>query len=461
MKSPLFELTSDQMIYAENLFALLDKNWTEGQGMNRPAYMPEGENRAIDDLIKEGRKLGLTIRTDAAGNVFMIYPGKNPDAGAILTGSHVDSVVNGGRYDGPAGVIAGLTVVHILIAEGIRPEQDFIVGIYRNEESPSFKQVSVGMKLASGSLDPAAFMERRHTHTGHTFRKHLEISGLNPERLMETFQRHGELIPFSSIAAQVEIHIEQEQELSDHDISLGVVTAIRGNYRLPKIMIKGQTGHSGAKSFKKRQDAGMAQSRMISRLFDIALRLHKSGHDIVFTAPYTHSGDPTKLTHIPDYAECALEVRSTDDSVLKKFLSAIDRVSDDLRHQHNVTIDLGKTVYSAPATMSQAVIDAIGRAADQINIKTMCMPSGAGHDSAEFAHKNVPTGMIFIAQKSGLSHRHEEDMGRDPDKIFSCEGDFAKAITLLGQFVINGLNQNGRPGSFVQKFDEMYVPTGI
>lgn len=69
--------------------------------------------------------------------------------------------------------------------------------------------------------------------------------------------------------------------------------------------------------------------------------------------------------------------------------------------------------------------------------------------------------MIFIAQKSGLSHRHEEDMGRDPDKIFSCEGDFAKAITLLGQFVINGLNQNGRPGSFVQKFDEMYVPTGI
>ncbi|MBN8521824.1 MAG: hydantoinase/carbamoylase family amidase [Alphaproteobacteria bacterium] len=460
MKPYPFEITSDQMIYAENLFALLDNNWTEGQGMNRPAYMAEGENRAINDLIKEGRKLGLSIRTDAAGNVFMIYPGKNPDAGALLTGSHVDSVVNGGRYDGPAGVIAGLTVVHALMAQGITPDQDFIVGIYRNEESPSFKQVSVGMKLASGSLDPAEFMERRHTHTGHAFRKHLQASGLDPERLIDIFKRHGELIPFSSIAAQIEIHIEQERELSDQDTPLGIVTAIRGNYRLPGVTIKGQTGHSGAKSFEKRQDAGMAKNRLVSELYDEALRLRQSGRDIVFTEPYSRSGDSAKLTHIPDDAQCALEVRSTEDSVLKDFLSAIHRVSDDLQHQHNVMIDLGNIVYSAPATMSQTVIDAIGHAAQQIHIKTMLMPSGAGHDSAEFA-KKVDTGMIFIAQKTGLSHRHEEDMGRDPDKTFSCEGDFAKAITLLGQIVVNGLNQNARPGSFVKKFDEMYAPTGI
>ncbi len=453
----MFTLSSESMAYAEHLFSLLEAEWKDGHGMNRLGYTAE-ETRAVDAMIAEGNALGLTIRQDAVGNVFMVLPGKKPERGAILSGSHLDSVVSGGRYDGPAGVIAAMVVAKTLKDANIQPDHDFVVGIYRNEESPAFKQVSVGAKIALGEIDPSDFMDRKHTITGRPFRDHLIECGLSPERLTHTFNRHGLLIPPSSFVATVEVHIEQEGELRDNGLGVGVVTAIRGNGRYPNIRIDGVTGHSGAKSFAKRQDAAIALVRLVGSMHSFCASLNEEGYDAVFTAPHMAAGSPNKLTHIPDLAIAAMEFRSVNPLILADFTERITDVSQDLEKEQKVKINLGPSVYSDPAIMSTNIIEALRAAAQNQYIPHMLMPSGAGHDTAVFAKAEIPSSMLFVAQKSGVSHCPEEDMGRDPEMTFSMKGDYAQAIRMLGDFAYNGLPTNAQHRTpFIAAFDQMYA----
>lgn len=454
----MFQLTPESMQYAEHLFSLLEREWTDGEGMNRPAYM-EGENRAIQVFLKEAEQIGLTVHKDAVGNIFMVLPGKRPELGAILAGSHLDSVVNGGRYDGPAGVVAAMVVAKTLKSSGITPEHDFVVGIYRNEESPAFKQVSVGAKIALGQLDPAGLMDRAHTITGKPFRHHLEECHLCPSYLTNFFTMHGALIPIRSIAAQVELHIEQEGELRDKGFGVGIVTNIRGNRRYPNIRIKGQTGHSGAKSFDGRQDAGIAVSSLVTKMYEAAHALHSNGNDVVFTPPFIQAGSRDRLTHIPDLAELALEYRSTDERVLHELTKRIERISARLREEHNgIQIDLGNSVYSAPANMSPEIIRYLQQSAEAQEIPHMLMPSGAGHDTAAFATAGIPSAMIFVAQESGASHCKEEDMGRNPGQPFAMDGDYAQAIRVMGGVVTSSpVLQRAPTTPFSQAFVNLHA----
>lgn len=361
--------------------------------------------RAFSPLFNEARvwlreqfaAAGLTIEQDAAGNLIGRRAGRNRQLRPIMTGSHCDTVVGGGRFDGIIGVLAGIEVAHTLNEQGIELEHDLEVVDFLSEEPSDYGISCVGSRGMSGVLD--AGMLASTNAEGETLAQALTRMGGDPSQLRQPLRKRGE------IAAFVELHIEQGPVLEGGGIPIGVVTNIVG-IRRALITVKGRPDHAGTTPMHIRRDALVGAARVINAVYERASAMSGNPHYVVATIGRI-AMTPNVPNAVPGVVEMMLEVRSDHAAILDHFPEQVmAAVADDLSALR-LSASLAHVSRAQPTACAPLVMDAVERAARQLGYPSIRQPSGAGHDAAYIAAIG-PIGMIFVPCLNGRSHCPEE-----------------------------------------------------
>jgi len=336
---------------------------------------------------------GIEPRVDAALNVFGHMPGtKGP---WLLTGSHLDSVPNGGRLDGAYGAVAALEVLRTL-AESHDPlaQQLEIVG-FADEEGVRFEVGLIGSLALVGELDIERLRDRVDWH-GVPIRQVLATAGRDLDRMIEV-QEHRQ-----SIKGFIELHIEQGPRMEADKIDLAVVTGIVGVHR-QRIEIHGTQNHAGTTPFRLRHDAGRAAARAAAELRDLVQGVDAEAVANIGSMQFHPGG----VNVIPGRAQFTLEVRHLDERVLGEavwaFGTRLERIC--LEEGCRAEVELLSSV--PPAPMDATVMEALEQACTELGRKPTKLSSGAGHDAAVLS-RHVPSGMLFVPSVGGVSHSPRE-----------------------------------------------------
>ncbi|KVD55499.1 Zn-dependent hydrolase [Burkholderia ubonensis] len=394
MNSPVFPpLHADRLnARVEQLarFTRPDVPWT------RRAFSPLFiEARAW--LAEQFAQAGLSVSLDAGGNLIGRREGSGRCAKPLITGSHCDTVVGGGRFDGIIGVLAGIEVAHTLNEQGIVLDHPLEVIDFLSEEPSDYGISCVGSRALSGRLD--ADMLRAANAEGETLGDALRRIGGDPSALRVPLRAPD------STAAFVELHIEQGPVLETRGLPIGVVTNIVGIRRV-LITVTGQPDHAGTTPMDIRRDALVGAAHLVEAAHARASALSGNPHYVVATIGRI-AMTPNVPNAVPGQVEMMLEVRSDSDDVLDGFPDALlsgaaarlDALRLSARAEH--------VSRSRPTDCQPLVMDTVEQAAAQLGYPSMRLPSGAGHD-AVYVAPTGPIGMIFVPCLGGRSHCPEE-----------------------------------------------------
>ena len=360
-----------------------------------------GEQAAHDIMRSAAERIDLEVSVDAIGNLTMTLPGCDRGAPRIIVGSHLDSVPQGGNFDGAAGVVAGLCVVSALKAAGVTPRCDVSVMGIRAEESAWFDVAYIGSGGAFGLLDPQCLSIPR-SDNGRSLEATLIERGFDPQAIRERRQ----LLDPAKIHAYLELHIEQGPTLAATGLPAAAVTGIRGCKRFRNARCIGRYGHSGAVNRPQRHDAVAATVALLHHLESVWLQLEDAGADLVvttgelFTDPALHG--PSKIAGETRFV---LDVRSVSQDSMNAIATEARQAAVRIGEAYRVAFDLGATSDSPPAVMDERLRSNLMGLLE----RPFEMASGAGHDAAIFAKMGVPTGMIFVRNENG-SHNPDESM---------------------------------------------------
>jgi N-carbamoyl-L-amino-acid hydrolase len=407
---------------AESLFRELAIRTADGEGVTRDSY-GKGEQIAHDLLTAAAERIGLEVDRDPAGNLYMTLPGADRDAPAWFVGSHLDSVLHGGNFDGAAGVVAGVTALAALKDLGLRPPRDITVMGTRAEECSTWfvghHGGHLGSRAALGLLWPGEMDTAVHVHSGRTFAQCMDDAGFDSSYFRES---HPPVLSPRTVHGYLEVHIEQGPVLHERGYPVGVVTGIRGCLRARSARTTGVYTHSGAVPQDMRRDAVLATAELVLAIENECRSRLDSGQDIVFAAGKFHTdAEHHSIVKVPGDVRFALDIRSQDRTVLDDMRVVVDDLVAEINHRRRVTIDLGDVSLVTPATMDPGYMRHMRDGCAVLDIPFMDIPSGAGHDAADFHDAGIPAGMIFIRNDNG-SHNPREAMEID---------DFTRATELL------------------------------
>jgi N-carbamoyl-L-amino-acid hydrolase len=392
---------------ADQIFADIRKMSEDGPGVSRDSYGP-GEQAAIDYCAELARTEDLVVRFDQAANLIIELPGKDPDAPCVVCGSHLDSVPQGGNFDGAAGVIAGLIAIIRMKRADIVPARTIRVMALRGEESAWFGLCYLGSSALFGQLAKDD-LARKHRVTGRTLSDYMSEAGAEVARI-----ENGErLLDPAEIAAYIELHIEQGPVMVARNLPVGIVTGLRGNIRHAEIVCTGEAGHAGAVPRWLRHDAVMASAELLNRLDKHWQALLERGLDLVVTAGMmTTNVDDHAMSRIPGECQFCLEIRSQSIDTLEAFYQLVRSETDSISRDRGVKFGFDRRSLSNPAVMSDRWIKHLLETCETLKIAAEPIPSGAGHDAAVFANCDIPSAMIFIRNEHG-SHNPNEAMELD------------------------------------------------
>jgi N-carbamoyl-L-amino-acid hydrolase len=388
---------------AAALFEGLSRATRRGRGIVRDSY-GAGEQAAHDLVRSAATAIGLEIEIDAIGNLFMTLPGRDRRAPRVIVGSHLDSVPQGGNYDGAAGVVAGLCVLSALHRAASMPRCDYSVMAIRAEESAWFDVPYLGSAGAFGLLDPGCLAIPR-SDNGRSLETTLREQGFDPEPI----RARRRLLDPSGIRAYLELHIEQGPTLVAEGLPAAVVSGIRGCKRFRNARCLGAYAHSGAVDRRYRHDAVAATVAFLHHMETLWLQQEASGADLVLTAgelftdPALHG--PSKIAGETHFV---LDVRSLSDTTMEAVATDARAAAARIAAAYRVDIDLGVASDSPPAVMDRHLRARLMSLLE----RPFEMASGAGHDAAVFAKLGIPSGMIFVRNDNG-SHNAEEAMSLD------------------------------------------------
>jgi beta-ureidopropionase / N-carbamoyl-L-amino-acid hydrolase len=393
-------MTQVDLELAGSLFRQLDRATRRGRGIVRDSY-GDGEQAAHDIMRAAAGRIGLEISVDAIGNLTMTLPGKDRAAPRILIGSHLDSVPQGGNFDGAAGVVAGVCALSVLRQSGFVPDYDIGVMGIRAEESSWFDVPYLGSGGAFGLLDPASLSVRR-SDNGRTLEETLIARGFDPTAIA---QRRRLLQP-ELIRAYLELHIEQGPRLVAEGLPAAVVTGIRGCKRFRNARCVGEYGHSGALPRSLRQDAVAATVALLHHMEGVWDRVEAQGADLLITNGelFTNQAEhaPSKVAGETRFV---IDLRSLSMDVMSSVAAEARRAAEEIGAAYRVKFDLGPATDSPPAMMDARLRSCLMDLLD----RPLEMPSGAGHDAAVFAELGIPSAMIFVRNDHG-SHNPQETM---------------------------------------------------
>src|SRR5262245_16339339 len=366
-----------------------------GGGVTRSAWSPPHEE-ARAWLVDEIRAAGLEPWVDAAGNVFggLDMRAFDPARPAVVTGSHIDTVPEGGILDGALGVLAGLEALHAIRESGTSPARPLAVAAWSDEEG---RYASLfGSKAFCGSLDVARLPE---------------MAASDGERLVDAMARAGfdamhapeAKVPGAAVAAYVELHIEQGPHLEENGVPIGVVEAIVG-VRRNWVTFVGQADHAGTTPMERRRDGFLAAAEYALKARELVVK-RGSGRSVTnFGVVHVHPGVGNI---VPARGALLHEMREPDPAVLDRLARECASLARRVAKRRQVQVELRPVSATAPAPCApriQAVIDA---AAHDLGLGTRHMHSAAGHDAQNLA-AITDAGMIFIPSKGGRSHRVDE-----------------------------------------------------
>ena len=388
---------------AQRLFDALREATFDGVGVTREAY-GRGEEIAHALVRAEAEKLDLEISVDFAGNMYMTLPGADRSLPRIILGSHLDSVPQGGNYDGAAGVLCGMAVVAGMRQAGFTPTRDVTVMAIRAEEGGAWFNGFPGSRGALGSF-PAQNLAILRPDTGLSLEHHMRELGFDPDAL-RAGRKH--ILP-ETVAAYVELHIEQGPVLDAEEIPMGLVTALPGNRRVRRGLVRGEWNHSGATPRAYRRDAALALAEFAHRLDLFWGGLEAEGVPLVITFCTIETSDQAGFGKVPGEISFSLDVRAPDIATLDRAYAEIDRLIAEISAARGVSFALDGRQSSVPTPMDATLREALRQSAEAMGIAHKIMPSGGGHDAAAFAQAGIPAMMVFVRNQNG-SHTPLEEM---------------------------------------------------
>ena len=378
---------------AENIEQLSQIGSDPTGGMTRLLYTDSWLD-AQKYVEKQLTEAGLTTHFDAVGNLFGRVEGTKYPEETILSGSHIDTVVNGGTLDGQYGVIAAYVAIQYLLATYGKPLRSMEVISMAEEEGSRFPTVFWGSK----------------NFVCEAKREDVEgISDFEGKKFVDEMRRQG--FDFrddteakrDDIKAFVEIHIEQGNVLENQDLQIGVVNNIAGQRRYT-IVLKGEANHAGTTPMGYRKDAVYGFSKICSEIIDRAVEV---GDPLVVTFGKVEP-KPNTVNVVPGEVLFTMDCRHTDKEVLKNFTEEAEALMKEVAKHHGLSIDIDLWMDEAPVPMNEEIVAAVEQAAKEQEMNYRVMHSGAGHDSQTIA-PHYPSAMIFVPSIKGISHNPAEE----------------------------------------------------
>ncbi|MEW5323310.1 hydantoinase/carbamoylase family amidase [Geobacillus thermoleovorans] len=368
-----------------------------GGGTTRLSFTAE-ERRAKDLVASYMREAGLSVYEDAAGNLIGRKEGTNPEASVVLVGSHLDSVYNGGRFDGPLGVLAGVEVVQTMNEHGVVTHHPIEVVAFTDEEGARFRFGMIGSRAMAGTLPPKVLDYR--DAEGISLAVAMKQAGLDPNRLPQAARKPG------TVKAYVELHIEQGRVLEETGLPVGIVTGIAGLVWV-KFTIEGKAEHAGATPMALRRDPMAAAAQIIAVIEEEARRTGTTvgtvGQLYVF---------PGGINIIPERVEFVLDLRDLNAEVRDQVWKVIATRAEKIATERNVRLTMELLQDMPPVLCSDEVKRAAEAACQKLGYSPFWLPSGAAHDGVQLA-PICPIGMIFVRSQDGVSHSPSEWSTKD------------------------------------------------
>ena len=385
----------DAKRFERNFNAISEFGALKGSGLTRLAFSKE-DLEAREFLINLIEKNGFKLKIDNVGNIYAIYDdGCEADAKPVCVGSHIDSVPNGGFYDGTLGVMAGLEALSSIKEAGIKLKRPLWLINFSCEESSRFKTATIGSKIISGKLGLQRLHELKD-EDGISLFEAMSAAGFKPQNLDEAILKEN------SLHAYLELHIEQGPVLERSAISVGVVSGIAAPIRF-EITIQGKADHSGATPMNMRSDALLAASHIIIA----ANKFAKNKKTAVATVGYVHA-KPGVLNVVPGEARLGVDLRDIDKTSLVELNLELRNFVGELSRELKFSYEIRELSSDEPVKLSEHAINLLEDEAKKLGVKTLTLPSGAGHDAMNLTKLASSVGMLFIPCVDGISHNTKE-----------------------------------------------------
>lgn len=359
----------------------------ETGGVTRLGYT-KNEDVMHGAIRNFAREMGLKYSSDEVGNTY-VYDEDYSEY--YLIGSHLDSVINGGRYDGVAGVLAGLLILKWIKDNNLNIPLKVVA--FRCEESSSFGIATVGSGLITKKLQIEKMKKVENTE-GVSLYEALRFRGYNPE-----------CKKIEGVLKYFELHIEQGRILEDEGLKIGIINSIAAATRY-WLTIDGRQDHSGATPMGMRQDALCAAGEIIIELENIAKR--ESIHSSVGTVGYL-GNYPNAFNVVPGRVKMGLDIRGVEKDSIDRIDDEIVKFVDEVCKKRNLNYELDNISKAIPVKLDENLKNELSEVATKLGIEHKIMNSGAGHDAMKF-WDIAPTGMVFIPCKDGVSHNKAEEI---------------------------------------------------
>lgn len=389
---------------AQRIFADVAAATADTQGVTRESY-GAGEEAALQLLARHAASLGLHTERDAYQNLWFRLPQDTSDAPFVLIGSHVDSVPQGGNFDGLAGVVAGMLVLHQMQQQGLASPHPVRTIALRGEESAWYGKAYIGSSALLGKLTQADLANRHRSGQG-SLADALQATGVDMPRLASGTPLLGP----HNVSAYLELHIEQGPVMVNRQWPIAAVTGIRGNIRHNNVRCIGEAGHSGAVPRWLRKDAVLAVADLLARLDEHWRVLLQMGMDMVMTVGMcSTTAQSHAVSVIPGEVNFSFEVRSQDVQTLERFYALMREECAAVERARGIRFEFDRKMVTPPAMMDAGWLQRLDAVAARTGTALAHIPSGAGHDAAMFANAGIPSAMVFIRNENG-SHNPDEAM---------------------------------------------------
>lgn len=357
-------------------------------GIDRVAFS-DANIEALEWCTGHLREAGFTVERDLVGNLIARKVGADSSLRPIMFGSHIDSVPGGGNYDGQVGSMGALEVAAVLADGGHTTRHPLEIAFFTNEEGGK-----TGSRALVGEVEP--FELEIETASGYTIGEGLRRLGGDPDRLADARRAAG------SLAAFLELHVEQGAVLDQDDVDIGVVEGIVGIMRW-NVTVDGMTNHAGTTPMDRRRDAMVGAARFVTATHRVAR--DTPGRQVATVGRLT--AEPGAPNVIPGRVRMTLEIRDLTMDGIERTFEAIRARSDDIGEASGVAFSFDRFYVSRAAPTDLRIRDMVGQSARGRGLSSMRMPSGAGHDAQSMALL-CPVGMIFVPSIRGISHAPEE-----------------------------------------------------
>ena len=392
---------------------------TPGEGCTRLPFTKEAR-QAVDFLGGLMREAGMEVVEDAAGNIIGTLKGTNPELPCVMMGSHYDSVINGGDYDGIAGVICAIEVARLLKETGAPMKRNFVAVGFCDEEGMRFGTGYFGSGAMLGNRDPDYCRKFKDTD-GISIYDAMKEHGLDPEKIQDAAWKKG------SIGYFLEAHIEQGPVLDAENIEIGLVDCIVGIQRY-MVTVHGRSDHAGTTPMDMRMDATDAASKVISKIADWA---REKADGTVATVGYVKT-TPGGMNIVAEKVEFTVDIRSKNNDnindIARRIRAALDRETAAMGGSYEMDTKLVIT----PVNVSEEMLKIMEESCKAHSYSYKYLQSGAGHDSLEIGQV-IPTVMVFVPSKDGRSHCPVE---------FTKYSDLSKAALIMTELAQNLLNRD-------------------